>query len=82
MNYKTRELDKFKLDYQSLMVKYKKLSEKCENMQTELISYKSNRSDLMNDNFQSQKLLLNEKRNNSGFFYKYLKFIDIDLLKI
>lgn len=67
VNFKARELDKKNLDYQILLSRFKKLSERNENLQSELNTYKSIRADLMNDNFKSQKLLLHEKKSNFGF---------------
>lgn len=66
LNYKTRDLEKKNLDYQILLSRYKKLNERCENLQSELNSYKSNRLNLLNENFKNQKLLMHEKKNNSG----------------
>ena len=66
VNFKARELDKKNFDYQILLSRFKKLSERNDNLQSELNTYKSIRADLMNDNFKSQKLLLHEKKNNFG----------------
>lgn len=71
-------MEKKNLDYQFLLDKQKKTNERCENLQEELNYYKASRIDLINDNSKNQKLLLNEKKNNSGDnFFKKIKFITI-----